>query len=335
LAQDTTLAHILRDLTHKCLLVPRNGSYHYASEAWAEFVGAQVGPKLVTQMSPPVGTFTGANLGPYEIQGLLARGGMAEVYKGVHSRLGRPVAIKVLPLQLVGEGDFRRRFEREARAVAALNHPNIVQVFDFGDTQDTCYLVMEYIDGKDLTNYLHEHPGPMPLREALPVLRDVASALDYAHTQGVIHRDIKPSNVLLEIVTMVQPDQSPFRAILTDFGIAKLITGTGSTTGIGMIGTIDYMAPEQIQSAQTVDSSADIYALGVLAFRMLTGALPFASENPAEVLLGHLYRPVSDPRLIAPDLPDRVVSALLRAMAKEPGQRFPTASQFVAALSAG
>lgn len=335
LAQDTTLAHILRSLTHKCLLVPSNGSFNYASDAWADFVSTREGPKPKTYMSTPVGTFTGASLGPYEVQGLLARGGMAEVYKGVHGRLGRPVAIKVLPLQLVGEGDFRHRFEREARAVAALNHPNIVQVFDFGDTRDTCYLVMEYIDGKDLTNYLQEHPGPMPLAKALPILRDVANALDYAHTQGIIHRDIKPSNVLLEIVTMMQPAQLPYRAILTDFGIAKLVAGTGSTTGMGMMGTIDYMAPEQIQSAQTVDSYADIYSLGVLAYRMLTGILPFASENAGEVLMGHLYRTPRDPRLFVPELPDHVVNALQRATAKEPAQRFPTASQFVAALSPG
>lgn len=333
LAQDTTLAHILRDLTHKCLLAPQNGGYHYASEALEDFVSTRAETKPLGQKNVSAGAFSGSILGPYEVQGLLARGGMAEVYKGVHGRLGRPVAIKVLPLQLVGEGDFRHRFEREARAVAALNHPNIVQVYDFGDTQDTCYLVMEYIDGKDLTNYLREHPGPMSLGAALPILRDVANALDYAHSQGIIHRDIKPSNVLLEIVTMLQPAQSPYRAILTDFGIAKLIAGTNSTTGLGMMGTIDYMAPEQIQSAQSVDSTADIYALGVLAYRLLTGVLPFASENPGEILMGHLYRVASDPRLVVPDLPARAANALQRAMAKEPGQRFPTAGQFVWALS--
>jgi serine/threonine-protein kinase len=335
LAQDTTLAHLLRDLTHKCLLVAEDGSYRYAFEAWADFVSTQADPKKMRDVNISAGMLSGTSVGPYEIQELLARGGMAEVYKGVHGRLGRLVAIKVLPLQLVGEGDFRRRFEREARAVAALKHPNIVQVFDFGDTHDTCYLVMEYIDGKDLTNYLREHPGPMPLGEALPILHDVANALDYAHTQGVIHRDIKPSNVLLEIVTMMQPTQLPYRAILTDFGIAKLIAGTGSTTGTGMMGTIDYMAPEQIQSARTVDGYADIYALGVLAYRLLTGVLPFASENPGEVLMGHLYRPLTDPRTFVPDLPVHMVDALQRAMTKEPGQRFPTASQFVAALSPG
>lgn len=333
LAQDTTLAHILRDLTHKCLLVAEGGSYHYAFQAWADFVGTQADTKQIVRVESLTGTLIGTNLGAYEIHGLLARGGMAEVYKGVHSRLGRPVAIKVLPLQLAGEGDFRRRFEREARAVAALKHPNIVQVFDFGDINDTCYLVMEYVDGKDLTYYLRERPGPMPLGDVLPLLRDVASALDYAHTQGVVHRDIKPSNVLLEIVTMVHPAQLPYRAILTDFGIAKLISATSSNTGSGMMGTLDYMAPEQIQSAGTVDHYADIYALGVLAYRMITGVLPFTGDNPGKVLTGHLYYPVPDPRSFVPDVPPFVANALQRVMAKEPKNRFPTAGELVVALS--
>jgi serine/threonine-protein kinase len=332
LSEDTTLAYILRELTHKCLLVPQNGGYRHAFQAWADFVGAQPDAQKLARPDLPLDTLSGTHLGPYQVQGLLARGGMAEVYKGVHSRLGRPVAIKVLPRRLASEGDFRRRFEREARAVAALKHPNIIQVFDFGDLNDTYYLVMEYVDGKDLTNYLRERPGPLPLGEALPILRDVASALDYAHLQGVVHRDVKPSNVLLEIVRIAQPAPLPCRAILTDFGIVKLVAGTVSNTGMGMMGTVDYMAPEQIQSARTVDHLADIYALGVLAYRMVTGVLPFTGEHPGEVLAGHLHRAVPDPRSFAPGLPDQVAGALERAMAKEPEARFPTASELVAAL---
>jgi hypothetical protein len=333
LNQDTTLAHILRDLTHKCLLVVEGRSYYYASQAWADFVGAYLEQRPATGPGLRRGTLSGITLGPYEVQELLARGGMAEVYKGLHLRLGRSVAIKVLPQQLAGEGDFRRRFEQEARAVAALKHPNIVQVFDFGNVNDTYYLVMEYVDGKDLTYYLQEHPGPLPLADALPILRNVASALDYAHVQGVIHRDIKPSNILLEIATILHPTQSPYRAILSDFGIAKLLTSSAATTSTGMMGTLDYMAPEQIQSASTVDSSADIYALGVLAYRMLTGVLPFSGENPGEVLAGHLYRPAPDPCSFVPNLPAHCAAALQRALAKEPGKRFATASQLVAALT--
>jgi hypothetical protein len=333
LAQDATLAHILRDLTHKCLLIPEGKGYRYASQGWADFVQAQAEQSPAVAAGSRQGTLSGVTLGPYQFQELLARGGMAEVYKGLHVRLGRPVAIKVLPQQLAGEGDFRRRFEQEARAVAALKHPNIVQVFDFGNLDETCYLVMEYVDGKDLTYYLQERPGPLPLAEALPILRNIASALDYAHIQGVIHRDIKPSNILLEIATVLHPSQSPYRAILSDFGIAKLLSSSAATTGTGMIGTLDYMAPEQIQSAGTVDSSADIYGLGVLAYRVLTGVLPFSSDNPGEVLAGHLYRPVPDPRSFAPNLPDYCAAALQRALAKEPDKRFATASQLVAELA--
>jgi serine/threonine-protein kinase len=160
----------------------------------------------------------------------------------------------------------------------------------------------------------------------------VANALDYAHLQGVVHRDVKPSNVLLEILTGVGSAQSACRAILTDFGIAKLLAVTVSNTGMGMMGTVDYMAPEQIQSARTVGHSADIYALAVLAYRMLTGVLPFTGEHLGEVLAGHLYHPVPDPRLYLPDLPERVAGALERGMAKEQDHRFPTASGLVAAL---
>jgi eukaryotic-like serine/threonine-protein kinase len=323
----------LRSLTHKCLLVKENGSYRYAFLAWADFVTAQIEPGQRAAAGASTSPLSGTGIGPYEIQELLARGGMAEVYQGVHTQLERTVAIKVLHPQLAGQGDFRRRFEREARAIAALKHPNIVQVFDFGEVNDTCYLVMEYVDGNDLTNYLRAHPGPMPLKETRIILQDVANALEYAHQQGVVHRDVKPSNILLEVITDAGASPFPYRAILTDFGIAKLVSEKVSITGTEMMGTLDYIAPEQIQSAKTVDHTADIYALGVLAYRMLTGVLPFTGDHPGQVLLGHLHHPVPDPRAVVPELPARITGVLQRAMAKEPGRRFPSASKMVAALS--
>jgi hypothetical protein len=333
LSEDTTLAYILRELTHKCLLVPEGGRHRYAFRAWADFVAAQTDAKKIAKANLPLDTLSGTRLGPYQVQGLLARGGMAEVYKGIHPRLGRQVAIKVLPRLMASDGDFRRRFEREAQAVAALKHPNIVQVFDFGEVNETYYLVMEYVDGKDLTNFLREHPGPIPLVQALPILQNVASALDYAHKQGLVHRDVKPSNILLEIVTASHTSQISYRAILTDFGIAKLVAGTVSNTGMGMMGTVDYMAPEQIQSARTVDYFADIYALGVLAYRMITGVLPFTGEHPGEILAGHLHKPVPDPGLFVEGLSRHVSGTLERALAKEPTDRFSTAREMVAALA--
>ncbi|NUM47455.1 MAG: protein kinase [Anaerolineales bacterium] len=333
LAQDTTQAHILRDLTHKCLLLRENGQFRFAYQALADYVGTLSNNNPLSSQKWKPDHADGAKIGPYEIQNLIARGGMAEVYKGIHSRLGRPVAIKVLPPQLAGEGDFRRRFEREAQAVAALKHTNIVQVFDFGEYNYTCYLVMEYVDGKDLTNYLREHPGPMPFSMAVSLLKEVASALDYAHAQGVVHRDVKPSNILLESRATATPKQFPFRAILTDFGIAKLITSKVSNTGTGMMGTLDYMAPEQIKSAKTVEHYADIYALGVLAYRLITGVLPFTGGHPGEVLQGHLHQPVPDAREVVPGLPPHVSFVLQQSMAKDPTQRFASAGGMVKALS--
>jgi tRNA A-37 threonylcarbamoyl transferase component Bud32 len=333
ITKDKTLAFILRELTHKCLLVPYNGSYRYAFQAWEDFVRTQTDVREQSEANLPLETLSGSRLGPYQVQGLLARGGMAEVYKGVHSRLGRQVAIKVLPRQLASEADFCRRFEREAQAVASLKHPNIVQVFDFGEINNTYYLVMEYVNGRDLTHYLGENEGPIPIKQVLPILQNVASALDYAHEQGVIHRDVKPSNVLLEIMNTNPSDLYTYRAILTDFGIAKLVAGTISYTGMGVMGTVDYMAPEQIQSPRTVDHYADIYALGVLAYRMITGVLPFTGEHPGEVLAGHLHRPAPDPRSFVQDLSSGIPSTLERALSKEPTDRFSTARELVAALA--
>ena len=192
---------------------------------------------------------------------------------------------------------------------------------------------MEFVDGKDLTNYLREHPGPIPLAMALPLLQEIASALDYAHAQGVVHRDVKPSNILLESRTLPTPHHFPFRAVLTDFGIAKLISSKVSNTGTGMMGTLDYMAPEQIKSARTVEHYADIYALGMLSYRILTGVLPFSGGHPWEVLQGHLHQPAPDPRSAMPTLPHHVTYVLQRSMAKDPEQRYSTAGDMIKALA--
>lgn len=322
---DTTLRGLLRDLLQKCLLIASGGVYRYPSRAWENFVAGQ----LTTAPSPSRmgGMLTGFKLGPYEVLELLGRGGMAEVYKGHHPRLDRTVAIKVLPASLAAEADFRIRFEQEARAVAALKHSHIVQVFDFGDVEGTYYMVMEFVTGKDLTYILRER-GKLPLTEARALLRDIAGALDYAHAEGLVHRDIKPSNVMLD------PGQgaSPARAVLTDFGIAKIVSGGAGTTKTGIVGTLDYMAPEQIRSAGEVDARADIYALGALTFEMLTGQLPFTGDNPAAMLLAHLNQPAPDPRTLNPALAPATAQALLRALAKDPAERFRTAGEFVAAL---
>jgi serine/threonine-protein kinase len=319
---DTTLRGLLRDLSQKCLLIRGEDSYHYPSRLWAGFVSSQ-------QMAPP-STFSGpgsfstlGQIGQYKIGQPIARGGMSEIYKGRHTRLGREVAIKILPAGLATETDFRIRFEREARAIASLRHINIVQVFDFGDIEGTYYMVMEFINGNDLGSRLSQSEG-LPLDEAAHISQQIASALDYAHQQGLVHRDVKPSNVMLE-------DE---RAVLTDFGIAKLRAGDTGATKTGMLmGTLNYIAPEQIRSSGEVDYHADIYSLGVMIYQMLTGELPFKGDNPGKIMMAHLQQEPPDPRDLLPDLPGRAAQAILQALEKEPEHRQATASDLAQALS--
>ena len=323
-ASDTTLRAVLRDLVQKCLLVSDSNLYRYPSRSWASFVASQT---FVAAPAPAAGgLMTGTRIGPYEVMELLGRGGMAEVYKGRHSRLERMVAIKVLPASLASEADFRARFEREARSIASLRHPNIVQMFDFGDVEGTYYMVMEYISGKDLAHLMSE-TNPLPRALVYSLASEVASALDYAHAQGLVHRDVKPSNVLL------QGSGMQASAVLTDFGIAKMLGGdTGATkTGL-MMGTLNYMAPEQIRSSGTVDGRADIYALGIMVYQMLTGRLPFDADNPGAMMLAHLQTTPYDPRQFLPSLSAASAEALLCALAKDPLDRFATAGEFIRSM---
>lgn len=237
-----------------------------------------------------VGALVGTKIGPYEVQESIGRGGMAEVYRGIHPTLGRPVAIKILPPRLAAEADFRTRFEREAQTIAGLRHPNIVQIYDFGVADGLHYMVMEYIAGEDLGARIRRIGRMTPL-EVLHIGCDIASALDHAHQQGIVHRDVKPSNVMMQPGTMSGGEQSAERAILTDFGIAKLVTGSTGLTKTGMMGTLDYIAPEQIRASNEVDGRADLYALGVMIYQMLTGKLPFEADNPGAVLIAHSSQP--------------------------------------------
>ncbi|OGF56460.1 MAG: hypothetical protein A2Z21_08320, partial [Candidatus Fraserbacteria bacterium RBG_16_55_9] len=284
--------------------------------------------------------------GAYQGLEFIARGGMAEVYKSVHPTLGVPVAIKVLPAHLADDPEFRKRFHREGEVVSLLHHPNIVRMFSFGEENATHYMVMEWLSGKDLGRLLQE-VGRLPLAQALPVIRDVAGALDYAHAQGLVHRDIKPSNVLLDCRSKEREsgDKSPpssfvmgdlsCRAVLTDFGIAKIRGAHTRMTRTGMLGTFDYIAPEQIQAAANVDGRADVYSFGIMVYEILTGELPFKHNKLGALLIAHLSQPPPDPRGWMPELSNDVVRALDRALAKSPEDRYPTAGQFAAALAQG
>lgn len=275
---------------------------------------------LNTQPAPD--TNAPRKFGSYAVSSLIGKGGMGEVWRGKHDALERPVAVKLLPGDSNDESGLRERFEREARTVATLRHPNIVQLYDFGQSDQDYYMVMEYIDGESLSAII-KRSGALPFNKAMQIIRQIAAALDHAHEQGIIHRDVKPSNIMI---------RHTGEAILMDFGIAKSNTEGGLTKAGGIVGTIHYMAPEQIMGAKDVDLRADIYSLGVVVFEMLTGQLPFSGDNPGVVLMGHLQRPVPDPRTIQPDLPASASAALLIALAKKPEERFARASDFANAL---
>jgi len=297
------------------------------------FFGIQIDYQKKPDLLDSARELSNSQFSAYTALELIGRGGMAKVYKAQHPKLNRVVAIKILDEHLVKEADFRRRFEREAQTVASLKHPNIVQMFDYGEAGGMYYMVMEYISGPDLSSFLRQQ-GAMPLAQAFPLIHDVASALDHAHDQGLVHRDIKPSNVMLDPVTNAGPEHRGYRAVLMDFGLAKIVGGSAYLTQAGVLGTFSYVAPEQIRAASNVDRRADVYGLGVMAFKMLTGGLPFKHQHPSALLIAHLTQPPPDPQELEPNIPDHAADALVRAMAKSPGDRYPTAGAFADALAA-
>jgi serine/threonine-protein kinase len=260
----------------------------------------------------------GSQVGRYRILSIIGSGGMGQVYTALDPALDRPVALKVLSEALGGDPDFRERFFREAKAVGRLNHPHIVQVYDIGEEARVLWIAMQLVDGGSLRDRIQE--GPMPLDTVETVLRQLASALDYAHGIGLVHRDVKPDNVLLT------RDASAVR--LGDFGIVKGIDRRSELTQTGaFIGTPKYSAPEAILG-RDVDRRADIYSLGIVAYEMLTGRTPF-SGGATEVIAAHLRDAPPSPRDARPEVPSALAAAVLRALEKEPDARFASAGQFV------
>ncbi|CAG0990600.1 eukaryotic-like serine/threonine-protein kinase [Anaerolineales bacterium] len=267
----------------------------------------------------------GQNFGRYQILERLGEGGMATVYKAYDTRLEREVAIKVIRREAFPPEEMDlllKRFERESKSLAKLSHPNIVGVIDYGEYEGLPYLVMVYLPGGTLKNRLGQ---PMPWREAVQMILPVAHALEYVHEHNIINRDVKPSNILL--TDKGQP-------MLTDFGLVKLFgeqqkdaTLTSSGTGLG---TPDYMAPEQWTGEPTAQS--DLYSLGVVLYEMITGHRPYVADTPAGVLLKQATEPLPLPKLYVPDLPKDVESVLLKALAKEPKDRYPDMHVFVEEL---
>ena len=248
----------------------------------------------------------------------IGRGGMGIVYLGVDVKLDRPVAIKVLPELLAGVPEVRERFLREARTAAKLAHPSIVPIYRADETEGVVFIVMAFIDGDSLADRLSAAALPS-VRETCRILRDVALALDYAHAHGVVHRDIKPENILVERATG--------RAWVTDFGIARLAEAKPLTATGQVLGTVHYMSPEQI-SGEAVDGRSDLYSLGVVGFRALTGRLPFDSETASAVLVAHVVKQAPKVHDVAPQIPKALAELVDRCLAKDPGSRFDSGSAF-------
>lgn len=264
-------------------------------------------------------------IGRYEIQSELGRGGMAVVYKANDPRFERMVAIKVLPREFMHDPQFIGRFNREAKTIAALDHPAIVPVFDYGEQDGQPFLVMRYMPGGSLADRLEK--GPLPLEQATIIIQRLSSALNRAHSQGIVHRDLKPNNVLFD-----QYDD----AYLADFGIAHISSSSGSsalTASGSMLGTPTYMSPEQIHGEAQIDGRSDVYALGVIFFQMLTGSVPYIGETATKILMMHIMDPVPDLRRIRPDLPNECQDIVVKAMAKKPQERFATADEMASAVT--
>jgi serine/threonine protein kinase len=262
-------------------------------------------------------------IGRYQIKAELGRGGMSTVYHAYDPQFKRDVAIKVLPPELLHNTEFRTRFEREATTIAALEHPAIVPVYDFGEQDGQPYLVMRFMQGKSLKERISQ--GPIPLAEASRILDRIAPALDYAHQRGIIHRDLKPDNILFD------QQNEPY---LSDFGIAKLSESGATLTGNTIVGTPAYMSPEQGRGDANLDERSDIYSLGIVLFEMLTGRVPYEANTPMGQVFKHLTEPIPNILDYKEDLPPGCQMVIAQAMAKRSYIRFATTVEMAEALAA-
>ena len=270
-------------------------------------------------------TLQQALLGRYSLERELGRGGMGIVYLAHEVALDRPVALKLLPPAQAAQPALRERFLREARTAAKLSHPNIVPIHAVDQVGDFVFFAMAYVDGQTLGERVRTR-GPLPSKEAAGVLREVAWALAYAHAEGVIHRDIKPDNILIE--------RGSGRALVTDFGIAHVTRAEGLTTAGEVLGTAEFMSPEQA-SGEEVGAGSDLYALGVVGYYALSGKLPFEGASMAAVLAKHLTQPAPPVATVAPDVPASLARALDRCLRKSPEERFPDGAALAEELARG
>lgn len=266
----------------------------------------------------------GQQIGPYRITQQLGKGGMATVYKAYHEGLDRDVAIKVLHLAFKEDEGFLERFRREAQIIARLEHPNIVPVYDFSEVDEQPYLVLKYLEGQTLKQRIRQ-PQPVTLDEALHIVRAVASALDYAHVRSVLHRDVKPSNIIIDV------SGQPY---LTDFGLARIASlGESTLSRDMMLGTPQYISPEQAQGNRKLDSRTDIYSLGIVLYELVVGRVPFTGDTPYAIIHNHIYTPLPPPNEVNPTVPIGVQNVLIKALSKDPKDRYPTAGDMVNAFA--
>src|SRR6187402_1525385 len=253
--------------------------------------------------------------GRYRIVRKLGSGGMADVYLAEDEELGRRVAIKILNDRHANDESFVERFRREAQNAAGLSHPNIVSIYDRGEAEGTYYIAMEHIEGRTLKELLIAR-GPSPLAIAIDYTRQILSALRFAHRNGIVHRDIKPHNVIVD---------GEGRVKVMDFGIAR--AGASQMTEAGsIIGTAQYLSPEQARGAP-VDQTSDLYSTGIVLYELLTGSVPFNGDTPVEIAMKHLSQTPAAPSVRRPDVPDDLDYVVLRALAKDPGDRYHSAEE--------
>jgi serine/threonine protein kinase len=278
----------------------------------------------------------GKQIDQYQIEALLGEGGMGAVYRALDTNLARSVALKIMHRQYASQPQFQQRFLQEAQAAARLNHPNIVAIYNFYSNQSYLTIVMEYVRGLSLGAYIRQlaqRRQVMELSESLNIIAQVADALGYAHRLGVVHRDIKPDNILItQLEQSSRPDELPIRAKVTDFGLAKLLEGGIETQSGTFMGTLPYMSPEQALASAALDGRSDIYSLGVVLYQLATGRLPFDIKTPTDAVMKHMHETPPPPRHIQPGLPLAVQNVIVKALAKQPEDRYQTAEAFAAAL---